>query len=86
MFYLNAILVLPFVLIAFFVIPKSSTDGDKKRQLDAFGVGTLTAALILFVYAISDGNEAGKCSSSKEKAIGYSLHYQDGQLLRSWLP
>ena len=63
-FYLNAILVLPFVVIGYFIIPKPSTDGDKKRQLDALGVSTLTAALILFVYAISDGNDAGKLTSA----------------------
>ncbi|KDQ13884.1 hypothetical protein BOTBODRAFT_133128 [Botryobasidium botryosum FD-172 SS1] len=59
-FWISAILVLPFSALAFFVLPKHSlpTDGEK-RQLDWVGVTILTGGLILFVYAISDANDVG---------------------------
>ncbi|KAF8581964.1 MFS general substrate transporter [Ramaria rubella] len=59
-FYLVAIIVLPFSILSFFVIPKHSIPNTSKdRKLDWQGVVALGGGLILFVYAISDGNNAG---------------------------
>ncbi|PAV17782.1 MFS general substrate transporter [Pyrrhoderma noxium] len=59
-FYLVAILVLPLCVLSWAVVPNVSVDDAKtKRQIDMLGVGTITAGLVLFVYAISDANSVG---------------------------
>ncbi|PSS37253.1 hypothetical protein PHLCEN_2v891 [Hermanssonia centrifuga] len=59
-FYLIAICVIPFSIASVFLLPKTTQQlSDRKRSLDLPGISILTAALILFVYAISDGNTAG---------------------------
>ncbi|KAF8578497.1 MFS general substrate transporter [Ramaria rubella] len=59
-FYLVAIIVLPFSILAFFLLPKYPVYLTRKdRKLDWQGVVALAGGLILFVYAISDGNNAG---------------------------
>ncbi|KAF8507578.1 major facilitator superfamily domain-containing protein [Hysterangium stoloniferum] len=59
-FYLVAIIVTPFSLLSFLVIPKRPSQTEKRhRKLDWQGVGVLSAGLILFVYALSDANDVG---------------------------
>lgn len=61
-FYLIAIVVIPFSVVSVFVVPKVvqvASNSTTRRSLDIPGVSVLTAALILFVYAISDGNNEG---------------------------
>ncbi|KDQ13881.1 hypothetical protein BOTBODRAFT_110904 [Botryobasidium botryosum FD-172 SS1] len=59
-YYLVAIIVIPFAVLSFFALPKHSLPSvEGRRGLDWPGVATLTAGLILFVYAISDANDVG---------------------------
>ncbi|KAF8578503.1 MFS general substrate transporter [Ramaria rubella] len=59
-FYLVAIIVTPFSILSFFVLPKQTIPTKSKdRKLDWQGVVALGSGLILFVYAVSDGNDAG---------------------------
>jgi MFS family permease len=61
-FYLIAIAVIPFAILSAFLVPKNVqavSTTDERRSLDLPGISVLTAALILFVYAISDGNTEG---------------------------
>lgn len=61
-FYLIAIVTIPFSLLSFIVLPKYIvTEANKGRRLDLPGVTALTAGLILLVYAISDANDGGYC-------------------------
>jgi len=56
-----AIIVTPFSVLSIFALPKRvQGQRDSKRKLDWQGVVALGGGLILFVYAISDGNDAGK--------------------------
>ena len=55
-----AIIVTPFSVLSFFALPKRATKASpERRKLDWQGVVALAGGLILFVYAISDGNDAG---------------------------
>lgn len=59
-FYLVAIIVTPFSLISFFVLPKpASKPENRNRNLDWQGVVALSGGLILLVYGLTDGNNAG---------------------------
>jgi MFS family permease len=58
-YYLTAIITIPLAVLSFFFLPKVQPSSAEKRSLDLPGIGVLTAGLILFVYAISDGNDAG---------------------------
>lgn len=62
-FYVIALAVIPFSIASVFIVPKTvqanSSAGAARRSLDLPGISVLTAALILFVYAISDGNTEG---------------------------
>jgi len=59
-FYLVAIIVTPFSILSFFFLPKHSISvSNKDRKLDWQGVLALAGGLILFVYAISEGNDVG---------------------------
>ena len=59
-YYVIAICIIPFSLVAVLVIPHDVQQrSEARRSLDLPGVGVLTAALILFVFAISDGNSEG---------------------------
>ncbi|THU81970.1 MFS general substrate transporter [Dendrothele bispora CBS 962.96] len=60
-FYLLAILVIPFSLASWFILPgtTSSEEKSQKKGLDWPGVASLTAGLILFVFAISEGSASG---------------------------
>ncbi|KAL5478791.1 hypothetical protein ACEPAI_2068 [Sanghuangporus weigelae] len=60
-FYLMAIMILPLCAFSALALPGSNMYGraDKNRKIDMPGVGVLTACLILFVYAISDGSHSG---------------------------
>ncbi|EEB97109.1 hypothetical protein MPER_03633, partial [Moniliophthora perniciosa FA553] len=60
-FYLIAILMTPFGIIAWFVLPnpQPGQGSSKGKTLDWPGVGTLTAGLVLFVYAITEAGSQG---------------------------
>ncbi|KAF4571718.1 hypothetical protein EYR36_009062 [Pleurotus pulmonarius] len=58
--YLVAILVIPMAIAGWFLLPPhKAPPKSERRSIDIPGVLTLTAGLILFVYAISDGAEVG---------------------------
>ncbi|KAJ8520062.1 hypothetical protein ONZ45_g3098 [Pleurotus djamor] len=58
--YLIAIIIIPTSALAWFILPsRSLKTSSPRRSIDFPGVFTLTAGLILFVYAISDGAEVG---------------------------
>ncbi|TCD63901.1 hypothetical protein EIP91_004780 [Steccherinum ochraceum] len=61
MFHLIGLATIPFAIISWFLLPKSpsSANTDARRSMDIPGISILTGGLILFVYAISDGGEAG---------------------------
>lgn len=63
-FYLIAIVIIPFSIASFFLLPKEihgfkQNKEAKAQSLDLPGITVLTGGLILFVYAISDGNTEG---------------------------
>ncbi|KAF5373033.1 hypothetical protein D9758_001641 [Tetrapyrgos nigripes] len=60
-FYLLAILVIPFSVVSWFILPgaTSSVEKTQKKSLDWPGVASLTVGLILFVFAISEGSASG---------------------------
>ncbi|THU97280.1 MFS general substrate transporter [Dendrothele bispora CBS 962.96] len=60
-FYILAILVIPLAAVAWFVLPGNAAvnEQSQKKRLDWPGVAFLTAGLILFVFAISDGSSSG---------------------------
>lgn len=58
-FYIIAIAAIPFSVFAAFFLPAVVVNEKEKRDLDLPGISTLTAALILFVYALSDGSDQG---------------------------
>ncbi|KDQ18400.1 hypothetical protein BOTBODRAFT_185039 [Botryobasidium botryosum FD-172 SS1] len=59
-FYLIAIVVIPFSVLSFLFLPEQTVNEENKgRTLDWPGIGALTGGLILFVYAISDANTVG---------------------------
>ncbi|THU97267.1 MFS general substrate transporter [Dendrothele bispora CBS 962.96] len=60
-FYLLAILVIPFSLVSWFILPgaPSTEEKSQKKNLDWPGVASLTIGLILFVFAISEGSVSG---------------------------
>ncbi|KAG9227060.1 hypothetical protein CCMSSC00406_0008260 [Pleurotus cornucopiae] len=61
--YLCAIMVIPMSVVAWFLLPAHTTPPkSERRSVDIPGVLTLTAGLILFVYAISDAVDAGWAS------------------------
>ncbi|KAF9304032.1 hypothetical protein BGZ74_002549 [Mortierella antarctica] len=55
-FYISAIMGVLIAIIAFFVIPESSSENRPHIKLDLAGAITITAALLAIVYAISDGH------------------------------
>ena len=57
-FYVTTLGAIPISIFAFLFLP-ASTIQRKERKIDILGVSTLTAALILFVYALSDGSDQG---------------------------
>lgn len=63
-FYLLAILVTPFSIAAWFILPKHENhtikDAGKRRGIDWPGVFSLTVGLVLFVFAISSGSGSSK--------------------------
>lgn len=68
MFYLLAILVIPFAAASWFILPTHTNHTSaEKKSLDWPGVVSLTVGLILFVFAISEGSNGGEsyavCSS-----------------------
>ncbi|KAF8520827.1 major facilitator superfamily domain-containing protein [Gautieria morchelliformis] len=59
-FYLVAIIIIPFSILSFIFLPNSSVSAKaRQRRLDWQGVVALAGGLILFVYALSDGNNVG---------------------------
>ena len=58
-FYAIAMGAIPFSVIAFFVLPKAVTHKKPKEHIDLLGISILTAAMILFVYGISNGSDRG---------------------------
>ncbi|THU97275.1 MFS general substrate transporter [Dendrothele bispora CBS 962.96] len=60
-FYLLAILIIPFSLVSWFILPRvtSSEQKSQKKGLDWPGVASLTTGLILFVFAISESSASG---------------------------
>ncbi|TCD67428.1 hypothetical protein EIP91_012400 [Steccherinum ochraceum] len=60
-FHLLGMATVPFAVVSWFLLPNtaSSADSSVKRGMDIPGITILTGGLILFVYAISDGGEAG---------------------------
>jgi hypothetical protein len=62
-FYLLAILIIPFSAVSWFVLPGGSSSAEKtKKSLDWPGVTSFTVGLILFVFAISEGSISGWAS------------------------
>ncbi|KAG5219652.1 MFS substrate transporter [Salix suchowensis] len=61
--YLIAIAVIPTSIVSWFILPNPVPKTDRRRGIDLPGVLTLTAGLILFVYAISDSADSGRPSS-----------------------
>lgn len=58
--FLIAIMVIPAACAAWFLLPTHVVPAKSQRHgIDMPGVLVLTSGLILFVYAISDGAEAG---------------------------
>ena len=67
-FYLVAIIAIPFSVLSFIALPKHTiTQDSKSRKLDWQDVMALTGGLILFVYAISDANDSGQRYSTNFK-------------------
>ncbi|GBE80918.1 major facilitator superfamily domain-containing protein [Sparassis latifolia] len=69
-FYFVTILAVPSAVACIVLIPpqdKSESDNltakEKLRNLDLVGVGVLTAALILFIFAVTSGSDAGWSSA-----------------------
>ncbi|KAF5332051.1 hypothetical protein D9758_016563 [Tetrapyrgos nigripes] len=58
-FYLLAILVIPFSVLSWFILPGASAKKTQNKSLDWPGVASLTVGLILFVFAISEGSASG---------------------------
>ncbi|KIJ40340.1 hypothetical protein M422DRAFT_60599 [Sphaerobolus stellatus SS14] len=59
-FYLVGIVTIPFAVFGYFALPKLTVyQSSEKRNLDWAGVIALSGGLILFVYGISAGNDAG---------------------------
>lgn len=59
-FHLIGIATIPFAVLSWFFLPRTPTTAPTvKRGIDVPGIAILTGGLILFVYAISDGGEAG---------------------------
>lgn len=58
-FYLLAILIIPFALASWFVLPNHKNHSTERKSLDWPGVFSLTVGLILFVFAISEGSTGG---------------------------
>lgn len=59
-FYIVAIVVIPFSILSFIFLPDSSISAtNMRRKLDWQGVVALAGGLIFFVYAVSEGNDAG---------------------------
>ncbi|KAJ3735907.1 major facilitator superfamily domain-containing protein [Lentinula guzmanii] len=59
-FYVIAILVIPFSLVSWFILPTHVNHTAKeKKGLDWPGVSSLTVGLVLFVFAISQASTAG---------------------------
>ena len=59
-YYIIAICIIPFSIASIWVLPSDvQKKSNMKRGLDLPGITVLTAAIILFVYAISDANTSG---------------------------
>ncbi|KAL1752179.1 major facilitator superfamily domain-containing protein [Schizophyllum commune] len=59
-YYISAIAIVPTSVVSWIVLPDVQKDRvGPKRNLDLPGVAALTCALILFVYALSEGGDAG---------------------------
>lgn len=59
-FYLVAMIVAPFSALSFYILPKHvMNDNHRQRKLDWQGVVALAGGLVLFVYGLTDGNNAG---------------------------
>ncbi|KAF9158176.1 hypothetical protein BGX20_003523 [Mortierella sp. AD010] len=57
-FYISAIMGMAIAITAYFVIPESSSESRANVKLDYWGAVTITAALLAFVYGVSDGHWA----------------------------
>ncbi|KAF8991537.1 major facilitator superfamily domain-containing protein [Cyathus striatus] len=63
-FYLLAIVIMPLAILSWFILPPHRMPGsDTPKGIDWVGVSSLTAGLILFVFAITEGSAAGWGSS-----------------------
>jgi len=70
-FYFTALLAIPAALLCILVIPSQPDVPEEKRvsvaaklkYLDLIGVSILTAALILFIFALTSGSDAGWSSA-----------------------
>ncbi|ESK94361.1 efflux protein [Moniliophthora roreri MCA 2997] len=82
-FYLIAILMTPFGIIAWFVLPnpQPGEGSSKGKTLDWPGVGTLTAGLVLFVYAITEAGSQGWRSPAVLATLIISIFLFGGFLL-----
>ncbi|KAL0948778.1 hypothetical protein HGRIS_008908 [Hohenbuehelia grisea] len=59
-FYLIAIISIPMSAFSWFLLPgRDAASTSVRRSIDFPGVFTLTAGLVLFVYAVSEGSEGG---------------------------
>ncbi|KAK7041511.1 hypothetical protein VNI00_009381 [Paramarasmius palmivorus] len=82
-FYLIAIIITPFAIAAWFVLPnpKSEDKSTQGKTLDWPGVATLTAGLVLFVYAITEAGSAGWSSPRVLATLIISIFLFGGFLL-----
>jgi MFS family permease len=62
-YYVTAMVTIPLAVVAWLFLPKVPHTEGGKQSIDLPGISVLTAGLILFVYAISDGNDAGWSSA-----------------------
>lgn len=54
-----AIVIIPFTIASWFILPSHVYQTTIKRKIDWPGVASLTVALILFVFALSEGSSSG---------------------------
>ena len=61
-FYVIAMLVIPFALVSWFILPTHTNHiAEERKNLDWPGVFSLTIGLVLFVFAVSQASAIGMC-------------------------
>lgn len=64
-FWISACIILPLSFIAFLLAPSSphSDDAPKLKNMDWLGLASITLSMILFIYAVTEGNNRGWTSA-----------------------